>query len=161
MKDFQYLRQAYEEAKYLSTDPSTQNGAVLINPEGIVIATAANHFPRGVQETPERWDRPLKYHYVEHAERNALYKAAKLGHKTYGSKMYVPWFACADCARGIIQCGVEEVIGHQKMYDGTPDRWKESIHEAWTMLDEAGVKHRLIVADFGIKIRFNGQEWES
>src|SRR5687768_3524816 len=124
-QDRAMLQAAYFHASKYSTDPNTQNAAVLIDdmPSGFddsgryilskkIVASGANHFPDGVKELPERWERPIKYSYVEHAERNCIYSAAKRGIKTDGLVMYCPWFACADCARAIIQAGIAEVVGH-------------------------------------------------
>ncbi|MFX8778102.1 deaminase, partial [Acinetobacter baumannii] len=91
-----------------------------------------------------RWERPLKYQFVEHAERNSIFHAAREGSKLAGSTMYCPWYACADCARAIIQAGIKEVVGHQKCFDLTPGHWKESIANAFQMFEEAGVKTRTI-----------------
>src|SRR4051812_44655189 len=76
--DLELLGVAYEYAIHNSTDPSTQNGAVLVHNMGkgrerVVVANGANHFPAGVKESPERWERPAKYAWVEHAERNAIF----------------------------------------------------------------------------------------
>lgn len=127
-----------------SEDPSTQNAALLYNPadlhdETIVNTLAVNSFPRGVKALPERWERPLKWAYVEHAERNSIYEAAIRGFSTYGLTMVSPWAACADCARAIIQAGVLELITLHP--DPIPiERWDESIQIGLGMLDEAGVK---------------------
>jgi len=153
-----YLLQAYHEAKN-SPDPSTQNGAVIVTADGTTVQDC-NRFPDRVELTGERLERPLKYDFIEHAERNVIFKCAKLGCSTHGTTMYVPWFACCDCARAIIQAGIAHVVGHQRMADDTPDRWKESIANAMIMLNEAGVKMTMIpdVLD-GPKILFNGKWW--
>ena len=106
------LKEAYLHAAEFSPDLSTQNAAILIGRDGHVILKSVNKFPAGVQQTPERWERPLKYAYVEHAERNLIYTAAWAGVSTYGKIMICPWFACADCARAIVVAGIEEVIGN-------------------------------------------------
>jgi dCMP deaminase len=152
---------AYRIAENLSTDPSTQNGAILVNPHtGFIVSHGANHFPRCVKETPERWERPLKYSYVEHAERNCIYLAAQMGVPTNGIIMYCPWFACADCARAIIQAGIAEVVGHDYNQDGSvgsSSRWTDSVEIGDQMLTEAGVKFRRLPGKIGgVKIRFNG-----
>jgi len=78
------LHKAYEVA-LKSKDPSTQNGALIIvaldEPfrAGAVLASDCNRFPDGVIETSERWERPLKYEYIEHAERNSIFTAARKG----------------------------------------------------------------------------------
>lgn len=157
MTEEEYLGMAYNYA-LKSLDPSTQNGALLANPEGLIISYGANNFPRGVERLDERWERPGKYQWVEHAERNSIFSAAKHGEKTQGATMYCPWFACADCARAIIQAGIVRVVGHDTpLHEGGSDSWKQSIAVANTMLDEAGVERSYIEADFGIQIRFNEQ----
>ena len=186
--DLFYLKKAYEFAAKYSTDPSTQNGAVIVTAEGYCPSTrpkfaqefeekypgsmtlisyqpamcyGANHFPRNVKEFAERWERPLKYQYVEHAERNAIYTAAKDGFRTQGSTMYCPWFACSDCGRAIIQAGIKEVVGHKWSLHESSPHWKESIAIAMQMLEEAGVKCRYIEGKIfendEVKIRFNGK----
>lgn len=152
-----YLRQAYRYAAKHSTDLSTQNGAVLWAPNMGVVAQGANHFPYGVKSTPERLQRPLKYAFTEHAERNVLFACSRKGVRTTGLIMFCPWFACADCARAIIQCGVTKVIGHKQMFDATPEHWKESIAQAFEMFTEAGTETELFDGEIGgVQVRFNG-----
>lgn len=176
-----YLKKAYEYAAEHSTDPSTQNGAIIVGKVGVlggprnvpdnyyvqteidvidIVGIGANHFPNGVKETPERWERPAKYSWVEHAERNAIFDAVRKGNSTKGAVMYCPWFACADCGRAIIQAGIKEVIGHDSPLHKTQPNWSKSIEVADTMFREAGVKFSRIEGTFGVKIRFNGQEVE-
>ena len=155
----QYLLMAYNEATN-SPDPSTQNGAVIVIGNDGLTVTDCNRFPDRVKVNQERLERPLKYEFIEHAERNAILKCAKLGYSTHGATMYVPWFACSDCARAIIQAGIAHVVGHQRMADDTPDRWKDSIANAMTMLKEAGIRMTMIEGELnGPKILFNGKWW--
>ncbi len=148
-----------------SPDPSTQNGALLYSPEGRLLSCDYNRFPDGVQYLPERWERPLKYKIIEHAERNTLYWAASRGRETLYSTMVVPWAACSDCARAIIQCGVKRLVRHQEASDRSaksPGNWVEDIAVADQMLHEAGVEIINISWDFsheGLKIRHSGEVW--
>jgi len=155
----QYMKMAYTEAMK-SPDFSTQNGAVLVFTSGVIVSDC-NRFPDKVKLTHERQKCPLKYAFTEHAERNVIYKAAKLGVACHGATMYVPWFACADCARAIIQAGIYKVIGHQRMMDETPDHWKDSIAHAMEMFHEAGTILEFIKEELGCqKILFNGKWWQ-
>lgn len=173
--DFETLKEAYVTAEKESTDPSTQNGAVLVGKAQPIFGgdlpvsgflSSANFFPKDVRETVDRWKRPLKYQYVEHAERNVIYLAARHGMKTEGATMYAAWAACSDCARAIIQAGITNLVTHHDPYAdvrfGQPvsDTWKESIKVALGMLNEAGVKIRWIDRKLfwedEVKIRFNG-----
>ncbi len=59
--DMEMLRMAYGQAYKFSTDPSTQNGAVIRSDERqSIVALGANHFPGGVKEAEGRWERPMK-----------------------------------------------------------------------------------------------------
>jgi dCMP deaminase len=163
MNDLDYLRYAYTLAQSKATDPSTQNGAIIVDANGVIVAEGANHFPTGVIETVERWERPLKYKFVEHAERNAIYDAVRRGVPTEGLTMYAAWAACADCARAIIQSGIKEVVTHHNpvadMRFGLPasPTWLEEIKVALVLFEESGVRIRWFEEQLGaMKIRFNG-----
>lgn len=153
-----YLEIALRYAQIHATDPATQNGAVLVAPTGAVLALGANHFPRGVRESPERWERPAKYQWVEHAERNAIFDAARRGVPTQGLTLYCPWFACADCARAIVQAGIKEVVGLELGDDPVSLRWKASCDVGDTILREGGVTvRRLAVKIGGVPVRRDSQ----
>lgn len=158
--DFHYLREAYKFAATHSPDPSTQNGACLVDPRsGEIQIKAANRFPRGIEKTEERLVRPLKYKYIEHAERNIVYDAAATGIITFNQILYCPWYACTDCARAIIQARIAECVGHKFTLDLSPPRWMEEIELALDMLREAGVKCRFVEGkafeDNSVSILFN------
>lgn len=142
-----YLKMAYDVARKESTDPSTQNGAILLTKNGEILS-GANHFPKGVLDLPERWERPIKYNYVEHAERNVILKACREGICTNGAIMFCPWFSCSDCSRAIIQAGITEVIGHDFLMNDENNelvkRWKDSVSIGLSMLTESGVKYSYI-----------------
>ena len=124
-----------------SPDPSTQNGALLATPDGVPLwdTVAWNTFPFGVDRSEVRWERPAKYTFVEHAERNAIYAAARHGISTSRLTLVCPWAACADCARAIIQSRIDRLITLAPERHTTHARWDESIEAAMTMLSEAEV----------------------
>jgi len=126
-----------------SPDPRTQNASVLLyeqhNGYTVDLRTmAVNKFPTGIVNRPERWNRPNKYAFVEHAERNSIYLAARLGIPTEGRTMVAVWASCADCARAIIQSGVKRLV----RYVATEhhDHWEQSVNDADAMMSEAGVE---------------------
>lgn len=98
-----------EHAALKSKDP-TKVGAVLVGPDGEVRLTAYNGPPRGVDDKPERLERPTKYLFASHAEANLVAFAAREGIKTSDCSVYVTHMPCASCARTLIQAGVVEVI---------------------------------------------------
>jgi len=161
--DEYWMRKAYEEAKY-SPDPSTQNGAVIVGGfswrKPSVIGLGCNDFPEGVLHPAERLERPMKYHFVEHAERAAIFHAAIDGYELYRSTMYALWAACSDCARAIIASGITELVTHAA-YDVYEGPWTETIEYGNTMLDEAGVIRRSIdtpIMSRGEYLLFNGEK---
>ncbi len=144
----------------LSPDPSTQNAACLTTGDSILWDTlAVNEFPHGVKYLPERWERPGKYSWIEHAERNALFNAAKLGIPTHGLWMICPWAACADCARAIVQCGIHKLITLAPKEGDTHERWAASIGVAMDILQEGEVRVEFIKGplDLTFSIRRDGQ----
>ena len=162
MEDLDYLRKAYLYAQIHSHDPNTQTGAILVS-KNQIIARGANSFPDGVQRLNERLQRPLKYSFIEHAERNAIFSAANKSIRTKGSTMYSPWVPCVDCARAVIQAGITEYVSHQfltDLYSQDPrikERWDESIGIGLQMLKEAGVKHRSFKDEIGdVGVLFGG-----
>jgi dCMP deaminase len=124
-----------------SEDESTKCGSVIVGLSNQVISTGYNGFPRGVTNLPERNERPIKYKYFEHAERNAIYNAARSGVSTLGSVIYMTGYPCCDCARAIIQAGITAIIlpGARKNAEFVA-RWKDNLEVAIPMLREAGVK---------------------
>jgi deoxycytidylate deaminase len=157
-----YLLMAYQYARTHSDDISTHNGAVLVDEDrGVVLMLGANRLPRGVRNTPDRHERPKKYAFMEHAERNVILACARRGIKTEGTTLYVPWFSCADCARAIIGAGIRKVVGHKQMFDKTPERWRESIADGNAMLDEAGIIREYYDGVVGCEfpVLFDGAFW--
>ena len=132
-----------------SKDRSTKVGAIIVNGLNGIVSTGYNGFPRKVDDdVPERHERPLKYLYMEHAERNALDNAALSGARMQGGTLYTQWVPCADCARGIIQNGMAEVVhfypleSEMMRFIILRNDWKASAEESMKMLSEAGVKVR-------------------
>jgi dCMP deaminase len=154
-----YLKKVYQFAEHNSKDTSTQNAAMIVHPSKGIISLECNGLPDNIASTEERWKRPNKYKYVEHAERNAIYKAARMGISTQDTIMYCPWFSCSDCSRAIIQAGIKTVVGHKPFYDIMPKRWKDSCEVGLQMLNEAGVLTIYWKEPIGkgISIRVNGK----
>lgn len=131
-----------------SKDTSTKVGCVIVDKNHSIISTGYNGFPRGVDDSKkERYERPMKYSYTEHSERNAIYNAARRGNKVEECRMYVDWLPCCDCARAIIQSGIKEVIidgrDLNKKREYWNQRWRESMIISYNMFSEAGVIIRI------------------
>ena len=123
-----------------SKDNSVKVGVVIVGPDNEVRSTGYNGFARGIDEhDTSRWERPAKYKWVEHGERNAIYNAARMGLSTRDCTAYMESPPCTDCARALIQAGIREiVVTTQNPFKDRAD-WRESIEFAENMLREAGV----------------------
>jgi dCMP deaminase len=126
-----------------SKDPSKKIGAVAVGAQRQILAQGYNGFPRGIDDTTDRYDnREEKYKLVVHAEMNVIYNASYNGVSLNGSTLYVHGLpVCSDCAKGIIQVGVKNVIMRKAK---TPDIWLESWKRTETMFKESGVYYGFI-----------------
>jgi dCMP deaminase len=137
-----YFKGIALQVKNKSKDNRTQIGAVIVGRGNEIVSTGYNSFPRGINDNlPERQERPEKYYWFEHAERNALYNAARIGVSTEGCTIYLTCgIPCADCARGIINAGIRKVVCDEHPTVANDDRWKEHAIRSLQMFKEAGVE---------------------
>ena len=140
MKWDEYFINIAEQVKLKSKDKRTQIGVVIVGKDNEIVSTGYNSFPRGiVDDSDERQERPEKYFWFEHAERNAIYNAARIGVSTLGTTMYMTCgMSCSDCARAIINSGVSKIV-LRKGKGAKGDKWNESSIRSMKMFDEAGV----------------------
>ena len=136
-----------ELSKHIATwskDINTVTGAVIADKDHRIVSVGYNGFPSGCDDScKERYERPLKYMYTEHAERNAIYNAARIGVSTKDCTLYVMWFPCADCARAIIQSGITKLVCKEP--DLELPKWGEHFKIALEMLKEAKVEINYII----------------
>lgn len=145
-----------------SSDSSTRNGALLVDSSGRILTTGVNAFVGpSFYLDPRNHERPRKYKVTEHAERAAIFNAARQGICTQGLLLVCPWASCPDCARAIVLAGIIKVIGHKQAYDKTPPRWVEEVEQGFEILRDGNVEYQFydgIVG--GIKNLFDGEYWE-
>ena len=133
-----FMKRVYGVAEK-SKDPSTKIGAILVKEKHSIIE-GFNGFPMKVKDLTERYsDRSVKYIFIAHAEANAISTAARFGIMTQGSTLYCNAMPCSECAKMIIQGGIEEVIVH-KQWPMNHSKWTESFKYSKQMFREAGVK---------------------
>ncbi|HVN05640.1 MAG TPA: deaminase [Bryobacteraceae bacterium] len=139
----------------LSPDPRTKVGCVIVGPDRRVRCEACNTYPTGVlDDIPERTEAPLKYIWIEHAERNAIYTAARRGISTEGCTVIVELTPCVECARAIIQAGVVQVvINHDRSAEYRGKRYSGEHRMALAMLAEAGIAIRLVSPKLAVRGR--------
>lgn len=131
-----------ELVKTWSKDPSTKVGAVVVGPDREIRSTGYNGLVRGVDDNkPERLERPTKYDFFEHAERNAVYNACLIGASLKGCVIYVTSMPCPDCARAIIQSGIKMVVTHKVTIDenSPANTWRDKLAYSEEMFKEAGI----------------------
>lgn len=128
-----------------SKDRSTKVGAVIVDKKNRIVSLGYNGFPREVDDDMDsRHERPNKYFFTEHAERNAIFNSRE---NLDGCKIYVNMYPCADCARAIIQMGISEVIINDKFANIMNVKWSDSGIASLEMLKEAGISIRHISID--------------
>jgi dCMP deaminase len=124
-----------------SQDRDHKVGAVIVGPDLEIRSTGYNGLPRGVKsDDPARFDRETgeKFLWVEHAERNAIYNAGRIGVALAGCSIYINRFPCADCARAIIQSGISRVCcPQQPTNDGALDH---SFDVSQVLIRESGTR---------------------
>ena len=140
MRWVEYFRTLAHTVKLKSKDNNTQIGAIIVGKDKEIVSTGYNSFPRGIDDfKKERQEKPEKYFWFEHAERNAIYNAARIGVSTKGTTMYLSCgIPCADCTRGIINAGIARIFC-ERGGGAKGIKWAESAERSWEMLDEAGV----------------------
>ena len=124
-----------------SEDRDFQVGAVIVGDGNVIVSLGYNGLARGVgSDDDARFDRPSgeKFFWMEHAERNAIYNAARTGSSLSKCTIYINRFPCADCARAIIQSGIKTICSPPKpVNDGALDH---SFDVSEVMIAEAGIK---------------------
>jgi len=133
-----YLSLAKEVSTW-SKDPSRKIGAIAVGDKGQILAQGYNGFPRGILDSPERYnDRPTKYKLVVHAEMNVIYNATFNGVSLDGARLFVYGLpVCSECAKGIIQVGITAVTMFTD--EEVPEIWNESYKTTLDIFKEADV----------------------
>lgn len=126
-----------------SKDTNRKVGSLIVDSDNRIISTGYNGFPIKCDDTiKSRYERPDKYLFTEHSERNAIYNAARYGTSLKDCYMYVTSFPCADCARGIIQSGIIKLITTPP--DLESEIWGTQFKAALQMLEEANIEIQFV-----------------
>ena len=138
----EYFRKIAHTVKLKSKDKNTQIGAVIVGSNNEIRSTGYNSFPRGIEDFhDERQERPEKYYWMEHAERNAIINAARIGVSTNNCTIYLTCdIPCVDCTRAIINAGIK-VIFCERGEGAKGDHWDGHRERSIQMLKEA---HRTV-----------------
>ena len=136
-----------------SKDRETKVGCIIVNSDNSIVSTGYNSLVRGLDDTKvHRLNRPDKYTWIEHADRNAIYNAARIGVSTKGCKTYLPFYPCVDCARGIVSAGINEVVVGSSTFSARLRDMQEAGRTYETIRDNQIVEE--MFDECGVKLRF-------
>jgi Deoxycytidylate deaminase len=109
--DKRYLRMAlvWAENSYCKR---RRVGALIVK-DKMIISDGYNGTPAGFENVCEDENNVTKP-YVLHAEANAITKVAASSNSSKGATIYVTAAPCIECAKLIIQCGIERVVYSEK-----------------------------------------------
>ncbi|MAI67108.1 MAG: CMP deaminase [Phycisphaerae bacterium] len=125
-----------------SKDPSRGVGAVIVSPMRQVVATGYNGLPRGVEDHPDRLERPAKYDLIVHAEMNAIIQCARNGISPVGSTIYSSFSPCIHCTLSIVQAGISRVVTRSIVRGDA--HWNASIEKSIAMFKEVGIEYTVL-----------------
>jgi len=123
-----------------SPDHNKHVGCVLVDSNNNIISEACNDLVNGLQCSESRCTRPHKYKWIEHAERNAIYKACREGKSLMNATAYINWWPCVECCRALIQSGITKVVSPQRP-DLDHPRWGDDFRLVFQMFDESGMEY--------------------
>lgn len=153
-----WLKECYKYAKK-SDHPSTHNASLLIKNNKIILK-GANRLPPKVKKLKWRLKGENKHIYINHAEPEIIFQAAKKGISTKGLIMVMPWLPCIPCANAIISSGVKKLIIHKQMVARTHIEWQKELKNAVQLLKEAHVKIVAYDGIVGAKAYMHREEWK-
>lgn len=90
-----------------SHDIHTQHGCVITDQQHRILGVGYNGFPKGMNDAVLPTSRPEKYHWMIHAERNALSNCVI---RPDNGIAYVTGQSCNDCIMALWQEGISTVI---------------------------------------------------
>jgi len=113
-RDDRYMGLCFWYASF-SKDPRTQNGAVIVTADNVPLGMGYNGPPKCIVDGEIDWDRPNKYPYIKHAERNAIDHSCRTLMK--GATIYVTAMPCPDCMLDIVDSGIKRIIYFKGHHD--------------------------------------------
>jgi dCMP deaminase len=138
------MMEAAQRSSKLSPNRVRKVGAILLTSDGTQIAER-NSFPIGVRDLDERHAGDGRFVWMEHAERRAIFAAARRGVATAGGHITSTFFPCIDCARAIVEAGIVCLDAPPPAFDDPV--WGASFERSQTILREGGVMIREVIHD--------------
>ena len=79
-----------------SIDPRTKHGCIIVDKRNRILSIGYNGPLRGALDDNVPLEPPLKYDWMEHSERNAIYNAKV---SLEGATAFITGYPCIDCFR--------------------------------------------------------------
>lgn len=114
--DLAYLKLA-EQWSNLSYAKRRKVGALLVQ-DGVIISDGYNGTPTGFDNHCED-EHGETFWYVLHAEANAITKVARTTQSAKGATLYITLSPCRECAKLILQTGIQRVVFTEMYRDQT------------------------------------------
>lgn len=98
-------------AKLVSTrsiDPNTKHGCILVDSKNRVISMGYNGPVQGIDDSLVPLERPTKYQWFLHAEKNALLFCSQSSIEN--GTAYITGMPCTECLVMLIQKGIKLVV---------------------------------------------------
>jgi dCMP deaminase len=155
-----FMRHVYLIASK-SKDTMTKIGSVIVDNKTIV-SEGYNGMAMGVDDKVlTRYERPEKYFWMSHAERNSIFHCARRGVKTENTTLFTQGLPCSDCADAIINSGIKNVVVHAE-WEGlwikiSHNKWAESAKRSTMKFKEAGIYFSYFFGHLGCKTLIDGK----
>jgi len=147
IKNLMILAKIY--ANMMSDDPDTRVGAIFINKDLQILSIGCNHSPYSMKlnatsdSNKNKFVRPVKYDWIEHAERNAIYNALNNGVSLQGSICITTLVPCKECTKAIISSGISKVYTFKP--NSLNSRWMDDFNKVSKLLfDKANIPYEFI-----------------
>ena len=137
-QDYEIMKHVDLVVAQESQDPASKVGGAIVS-NGKILVTGFNKFPQGCRNTPERWERPEKYDWVNHCEPTTICNAARLGIATDGCDFWLNWYPCKDCAGYLVEAGIKRLFVDQEP-EWEHHKWGRDFKIARDKLAEGGVE---------------------
>ena len=165
IKQLMILAKTY--SNMMSDDPDTRVGAVFVDKNLQILSIGCNHSPYSLKlniksnMNKNKFIKPMKYDWVEHAERNAIFNALNNGVSLHGSICITTLVPCTECTRAIISSGISHV--YTFMPNTKDSRWAQQFNStSKLLLDRANIPYEFInITMDDINIVINQKGWES
>jgi len=132
-----YFAEIVNAVSSKSKNNKVKIGAIIVNDDNVLLSSGYNSFVRNCNDDPRKLIHE-KDIYIEHAEKNAIFNAAREGIRLKDTTMYCTWYPCIECAKAIIQVGIKHVVSLTEIED-CPIKWETSLIRGKQLLTECKV----------------------